>query len=417
MLGEQLLMRGIADLTVNKVLKTFNVASTVVFVCNAQKNLYLQCPIFNITAPCRSEVIYVGSTTSLDGRTNCERRATTATPFVFLVLGIVCPRKNQIWAVQLFKKFMESRECNSKTRNAKLVIVGARDIRPYETAYLRRLHEEIAGDPNIEVHNVTDDPDCFYKKADCLLFTSSNEVTPLVVSEAMAWGLPVLTTNIAGLSEMLDDGKEGFLFSLHDDDRAVDCMNRVYCDSDLRFKLGCNGNLRYKKQFDMSSCVRQWAALVHALCPPTVLVDMDGVIANWDGHFIDEWKKITKNTSSTIDRSKSYKMEDCVLPTSHRSRAQELARSCGFFGGLLPVEGALQALRDMELSGIRVVICTTLLPGSKYCAQEKVEWVREWLGDAFVEKMVISADKALVVGDILVGKSFDITNDVFNCSV
>ena len=50
--------------------------------------------------------------------------------------------------------------------------------------------------------------------ADCLLFTSVNEVTPMVISEAMSWSIPVLTTNIAGIPEMFSaDGVEGFLYS------------------------------------------------------------------------------------------------------------------------------------------------------------------------------------------------------------
>ena len=54
-------------------------------------------------------------------------------------------------------------------------------------------------DPRIELHDVTPDADKFYAMSDVLLFTSLNEVTPLVLSEAMSHRLPIITTNIAGM--------------------------------------------------------------------------------------------------------------------------------------------------------------------------------------------------------------------------
>ncbi len=113
---------------------------------------------------------------------------------------IICPRKNQIWAVRLFKKFKKE----TKNANAKLVIVGARYSRQYEVDYINKIKEEIAGDSSIEIHDLTNDVDQYYRSSDCLLMTSLNEVTPLVISEAMSYRMPVISTNIAGVPEMMD---------------------------------------------------------------------------------------------------------------------------------------------------------------------------------------------------------------------
>ena len=85
-----------------------------------------------------------------------------------------------------------------KTKNAKLVIVGARRTRDYEIAYLQELMTEIGKSANIEIHDVTTNVEQFYMTADCLIITSLNEVTPMVISEAFSWGIPVISTNIAG---------------------------------------------------------------------------------------------------------------------------------------------------------------------------------------------------------------------------
>lgn len=95
-------------------------------------------------------------------------------PFIFLCLGIVCPRKNQHWCVEIFKKLVGNR------KDVKLLIVGARYTRTYEIEYVEKLKEIIGNDKRVEVHDVTDNVDKYFQVADCLLFTSMNEVTPMV---------------------------------------------------------------------------------------------------------------------------------------------------------------------------------------------------------------------------------------------
>ncbi len=43
----------------------------------------------------------------------------------------------------------------------------------------------------------------------------------MVISEAMSWSIPVLSTNIAGIGEMFVDGQEGYLFAPGDDAKAL----------------------------------------------------------------------------------------------------------------------------------------------------------------------------------------------------
>ena len=52
----------------------------------------------------------------------------------------------------------------------------------------------------------------------CLLLPSEAETAPLVVSESMACGLPVVAANTGGVPYMLNDGKTGFLVGVGDID-------------------------------------------------------------------------------------------------------------------------------------------------------------------------------------------------------
>ena len=85
--------------------------------------------------------------------------------------------------VSVAQEFANSLPSGDGSREVRLLIVGARETRVYEAQYLQRLRTAIAGDPRIQLFDVTDDVDEFFRQADCLVLTSLNEVTPMVISE------------------------------------------------------------------------------------------------------------------------------------------------------------------------------------------------------------------------------------------
>ena len=290
MIIENLKMRNYQNLTLSTVKKALEVATMVVFVCESQRQLYKP------TAP--SSVIFVGvpdplpryitssETVTLQSM-NHERSRSNSSPswqkdpevFTFLCLGIICPRKNQLWTVQLFKEFAKDKP------NARLKVVGARYTRVYEIEYLEQVKAEIAGDPRIELLDVTDNVDPFYQIADALILTSLNEVTPMVISEALSWSIPVLSTNIAGIKEMYEDGKEGYLFEPGDATKALAGMESVYADNKLRRKMSVKARARFEETFDLDLMVDSYRQLILTVAPPVVLLDMDGALVDWDRGF------------------------------------------------------------------------------------------------------------------------------------
>ena len=86
----------------------------------------------------------------------------TKASVTFLCLGIVCPRKNQHWAVEVFKRWA------GKRTDVRLIVVGARYVRQYEIDYVEKVKSIIGGDPRIELHDVTNDVDQYYRVSDAL---------------------------------------------------------------------------------------------------------------------------------------------------------------------------------------------------------------------------------------------------------
>ena len=73
-----------------------------------------------------------------------------------------------------------------------------------------------------------------------------------------------------------------------------------------------------------------------------------------------------------------------------------------FFSSLEPVEGARDALISLQHSGAEVMICSSVPWGSQTGASEKIWWVRKFLGRRFTERVILTNDKTVVGGTILV---------------
>jgi glycosyltransferase involved in cell wall biosynthesis len=404
MIKENLRIRNYEGLTLHTVKKALSLATRVVCVCESQKKLY------NPSAP--TAVIFVGVPDPVKRLSSLPADPTEAveqfTPSIFqlnemkkkmnqftiLCLGIVCPRKNQIWTVQLFKKFAENLVLRRKIEkkkssfNIRLQIVGARNIRTYEIEYLERLKEEIGHDNRIELHDVTEDVDQFYRSADCLMLTSLNEVTPMVISEALSWGIPVLSTDIAGIKEMYVDGIEGFLFSPTDEKKALQSLELLYHNPVLRQQMGQNARKRYEAMFDLKLMVDQYRHLVFTVAPPVILIQLEGCLMDCEKGFRKKWKN-----RPILNREKSWNIESCV-PTAYSSVAKDISRQKGFFEELDWINGAEEALHGMKSVGFQIFLSLThQMTEPLSCLQEKMNWVKNHLGEEWVERVILASDK------------------------
>merc|ERR1711988_1974094 len=81
----------------------------------------------------------------------------------------------------------------------------------------------------------------------------------------------------------------------------------------------------------------------------------------------------------------------------------------GFFRKLPPFAGAVAAVHQMERAGFQVWFCTSPILGHPTCCQEKLEWIQEHFGDAYVQRVVLCQDKTTVRGDILIDDKPNIT--------
>tara|TARA_Y100001980_G_C14555572_1_gene344425 strand:+ start:2670 stop:3767 length:1098 start_codon:yes stop_codon:yes gene_type:complete len=79
------------------------------------------------------------------------------------------------------------------------------------------------------------------KKCSILVVSSKSEGMPNVVLEAMSIGIPVISSNVGGLSELIHHGKNGLLCSIKNKTEFADAIKLLLTKTHLNRKLGANG--------------------------------------------------------------------------------------------------------------------------------------------------------------------------------
>lgn len=108
-----------------------------------------------------------------------------------------------------------------------------------------------------------------YAAADAFCLPSFAEGVPVVLMEAMAMRLPVVTTRVMGIPELVDDGEDGLLVRPGRPDDLAHALTRLAGDQELRKRLGCAGRSKVLAEFDVLESGRQLAQIFNALSSAT----------------------------------------------------------------------------------------------------------------------------------------------------
>ncbi len=98
-------------------------------------------------------------------------------------------------------------------------------------------------------------------EADVLVLPSFAEGLPVVLMEALASARPVIATQVAGVSELVEDGVTGFVVPPGDAAQLADRIGQLANDPTLRATMGAAGRTKVRADFD----VRIEAARIGAL--------------------------------------------------------------------------------------------------------------------------------------------------------
>ncbi|GMU23182.1 MAG: glycosyl transferase [Phycisphaerae bacterium] len=133
----------------------------------------------------------------------------------------------------------------------RFVIAGHGELEPE----LRSLAAELGVADLVHFAGLRHDVPAIFGSGDVFCYTTSFEGFPNVLLEAMAGGLPIVTTGFAGADELIEDGLNGRIVPLDDDAAAFAALQQICEDGDLATRLGQNARATVAERFSMEQMV------------------------------------------------------------------------------------------------------------------------------------------------------------------
>jgi glycosyltransferase involved in cell wall biosynthesis len=157
-----------------------------------------------------------------------------------LFVGVLIPRKGIGDLIEAW------RTVGPHYNNACMLIIGKPGV-PHETELVTRLAEQdprvthMAGVPYEEIPE-------YFLAADIFFFPTHLEGFGIVVGEAMACGIPVLTTNAKGVREVVNN-ETALIADIGRPDQLAEHLGHLLSDPALRQQLGRAGKARIEQVF------------------------------------------------------------------------------------------------------------------------------------------------------------------------
>jgi glycosyltransferase involved in cell wall biosynthesis len=172
--------------------------------------------------------------------------------FTLLCVGRLAPAKGQRILLEAAHRLAE------RGRDFRLVLVGngpdAADLQAAATTL--GLHDKVIFTGALNQAAVLQ----WYARADAFVLPSFAEGVPVVLMEAMACGIPCITTRITGIPELIEAGRDGLLVTPSDIDALAEQIASLMDDPNLRARLAVAGRAQVMAHYNLQRNVERLAA-------------------------------------------------------------------------------------------------------------------------------------------------------------
>lgn len=104
-----------------------------------------------------------------------------------------------------------------------------------------------------------------YQSARVFALPSYNEGLPIALLEAMAYGIPVVTTPVGGIPELVRDGENGFLIQPGDVASLAHSIGVLMRDSSLYERMSRNAREAVEREFGVKKIIQQLSLVYDAV--------------------------------------------------------------------------------------------------------------------------------------------------------
>ena len=142
--------------------------------------------------------------------------------------------------------------------------------------YLERQADKLGISDRVVIHGYVDHDRLIdlYRHADAVALPSvimgrygRQDVIPNVLAEAMAAGVPVVASNVAGIPELIEDGTSGLLVPERDATALADALERLWRDPGEAMRLARAARSRVEEIWDRDKNLDELARIIDAHVP------------------------------------------------------------------------------------------------------------------------------------------------------
>ncbi|OIQ75170.1 putative teichuronic acid biosynthesis glycosyltransferase TuaC [mine drainage metagenome] len=184
--------------------------------------------------------------------------------YVVILVGTTCERKGQA----VFLDAIDQMCSDGIPSNVSFLIVGA-----IEGLYLECLKEKIAqlNLRNVQLVAETKEIYDYYVLSDLFVCASFEESFPMVVLLAMAFELPIVSTNVFGIPEIVSDQQEALLFPPGESQSMAAAILQCMNDPDETNAMVARAYAKVKRLFDSELLLMRHAELARKVATEDVL--------------------------------------------------------------------------------------------------------------------------------------------------
>lgn len=136
----------------------------------------------------------------------------------------------------------------------RLTILGDGPLR----TELEHLTSERGLGDHVDMPGFQHDVDGWLRRFDIFVMSSVDEGQPVALLEAMARGLPVVSTRVGGIPDTVQDGVEGRLVDARNPAQLAEALASVANRIDLRRELGRRARARVQRDFSSDALARRY---------------------------------------------------------------------------------------------------------------------------------------------------------------
>ena len=168
-----------------------------------------------------------------------------------ITVGRLSPEKGQFLLLRAMAKLAAP---------ARLVIIGDGPDRAELEAEANRLN--LGSTVSFEGRVTRERLMTLYAEADVFVLTSLSEGIPVVLMEAMAMAIPCVAPRITGIPELVEEDKNGWLYTPADEEALVNVMRRLIADPAGRRRMGELAREKVLRAYDMEKNTAQFSEVL-----------------------------------------------------------------------------------------------------------------------------------------------------------